>query len=772
MVGMVGMVGVVGFGSTGAAQDTVPDTGPPLDEVLLTDLGDGFELVEETNPASEAITRTFNGPAGWAFLAATEVGGPEGIGTAFAAFTSVQGQEFPPEPALDLAAWMVDPGEQPGADGITTLHFAGRNHLFMFALALTDASPTEATEATIALAREQVERDGGPPLEFVPVKHTADDTELLPYLLERPPDGFGLDGVALTLAGPDDVSNIAEGGSDVAGFLNDRAKTVVRAWGSDQLGVGLGITQYPYDIFAGVGLTNAGDHERVAVDPAALAALPDAVVFREPEDSTVGVAFRRGDILVTVLATYVTADAEATATELAIATANEVAARLPAGGTSPYEFPPPLSKLAGLAFTAGLVVVAVAGSRIVARLRARRIRKRWKTDTSSAALPAPAPDGTAVPLDADAANLRRRGHVVAAGQLVFILTGVLALAGDFAWTGVAVAIASLVAGLLFSRWWLRREHALLGPAAPPRAFRTPRPMGAVIGISAFAVLGAGAAFFLKGLRYMILKPSLAQLRWVDLFGISPRQVGVLFTVAGLVLVAFGAVLWRIARAVGRARVATVLHSDPRPPVLYLRSFGDDAVPLPIIASARRPLFEFFSIRGADPFEESVAWELDSYGPVIAVGRPGGSLSTLGAAREHLPSDAWHEQVADRMGQSGCIVLAPGETAGLAWELAQIVEGGHLGKTIFVFPPLAPSELARRWEHTAGILTAAGRSVGPLPVTFDTVHTVQIGGGDHVRATFASVRDEATYRTAVDRALEQPTGATPAATGAQPLQVRE
>ena len=244
---------------------------------------------------------------------------------------------------------------------------------------------------------------------------------------------------------------------------------------------------------------------------------------------------------------------------------------------------------------------------------------------------------------------------------------------------------------------------------------------------------------------------------------APRTVGYVFAVGGLLVTMLGAVLWRIARSLGRARVREVLRSDSRPPVLYLRSFGDDAVPLPIIASARRPLFELFSIRGADPFEECVAWELDSYGPVVSVGRPGGSLASLGTAREHLSNETWHGEISDRMRSAGSIALAPGETAGLAWELEEIVTGGHLRKTIFVFPPLAPSEIARRWTHTSNILRSAGAIVGDLPAPYGIVHTIQIGPDDRVRATCADTRDEATYRVSVDRALEA-AGVAPSSIG--------
>ena len=201
---------------------------------------------------------------------------------------------------------------------------------------------------------------------------------------------------------------------------------------------------------------------------------------------------------------------------------------------------------------------------------------------------------------------------------------------------------------------------------------------------------------------------------------------------------------------------SLLAARPPPSALYLRSFDDDSLPLPTIASARRPLFELFSLRGADPFEESVAWELNSYGPVVAVGRPGRSLATLGAAREHLPDETWRDQVATRMEEAGIIAVATGETDGLAWELGQVVSGGHLAKTFFVFPPVAPDALDRRWAHTTASLADHGLAVGPLPVPPSLIHTVRLTSDGTASVTYATRRDEATYRTAVDHALDPAT----------------
>ena len=108
-----------------------------------------------------------------------------------------------------------------------------------------------------------------------------------------------------------------------------------------------------------------------------------------------------------------------------------------------------------------------------------------------------------------------------------------------------------------------------------------------------------------------------------------------------------------------------------------------------------------------------------------------------------------------------IAIAIGETAGLAWELEHVVSRGHLAKTFFVFPPVDPADIGRRWEHTSASLAEAGQVVGSLPVALGLVHTVRIDADGTTTVTFARRRDEATYRTAVDRTLnpQSPAGAS-------------
>ena len=656
-----------------------------------------------------------------------------------------------PEPAFELGGWLVAPGGSPGDGGVSLLVVASRQHLFSFLFVQASGVELDGPALLVQLAERQIEAAGGGPVAPAPAApREVDDAELLAYLPEEPPPGYGLMEASLTLTGENELVTDGLSSPEAADFLNRRSKNVARVWGGDDLTVATGITEFPYEIFAAAAL---GDYSHLPLEPLAIDPLrlpPDAVTFDEPEKSQVGIVFRRGPRLVTVLSGYATADFRDAAVSLAVDQTDAVDALLPNGSTEPYEFPSPPSLVVGLGFTAALVTAAVAGSRAVAWRRARKVRRRWATADPPVALPAPgSPPVHVVDLDEDSAALRRSGRWVAGVQLLTVNIGVVALAGDFAVPGMVVAAIAFLTGLGFTHWWVRREQSLLGPSRTSRNFVLPRLPGVALGVVTFAVLGIGVSYLLKGIRYLILPPTLAHLRWSDLLGVAPRTVGVIFTLGGLAATFIGAGLFRLARRYGRNGAQRVLEADPRPPALYLRSFADDGLLLPTISTARRPIFELFSIRGADPFEEPVAWELDCYAPVVAIGRPGGSLRSLGAAREHLDQATWQAEIASRMQRAGLIVLAPGESAGVEWELGEIVRGNHLHKTIFVFPPVPPADLARRWANTVGHLRAAGAEVGAPSQKWSAIHTVRIGDTGALAVTVASTRDEATYRTAVD-----------------------
>lgn len=159
------------------------------------------------------------------------------------------------------------------------------------------------------------------------------------------------------------------------------------------------------------------------------------------------------------------------------------------------------------------------------------------------------------------------------------------------------------------------------------------------------------------------------------------------------------------------------------------------------------------MRGSDAFEESVAWELACYGPVLAIARPGRSHVSLGAARMHLGDDEWKAVISEQIAEAKVVVITIGRTSGLAWEISHIVQSGHLDKTVFVVPPVDPQEVQLRWDFIADTLASAG--AGKPALSADPACIVVVKVGDVAGATTAYCadrRDEATYRAAVTAVL--------------------
>ena len=96
-----------------------------------------------------------------------------------------------------------------------------------------------------------------------------------------------------------------------------------------------------------------------------------------------------------------------------------------------------------------------------------------------------------------------------------------------------------------------------------------------------------------------------------------------------------------------------------PPVLYLRSFEDDAT-----TSA---------FKGALTEEENLVRALAHIGPVVAIGKPGEELPLAGASRFYVPDDCWQERVAELVGRARLVVIRTGLSPGLMWELRTVLK---------------------------------------------------------------------------------------------------
>jgi hypothetical protein len=172
------------------------------------------------------------------------------------------------------------------------------------------------------------------------------------------------------------------------------------------------------------------------------------------------------------------------------------------------------------------------------------------------------------------------------------------------------------------------------------------------------------------------------------------QVGVLGLGA-----TFAVVRWSRRRAL--ASVPDLTAVDPRPPVVYLRSFAADRLSIPVVPTRHPTPFDTFipwHVNLEAPLEEIVAEALWRYGPVLAAAEPGAPSPPLGAARAQLDPDAWQQTLLQWMARAQLITVAVGRGPGLMWELARATELGLANRVLFVIPPPQRRPITTGWRR--------------------------------------------------------------------------
>jgi hypothetical protein len=119
-----------------------------------------------------------------------------------------------------------------------------------------------------------------------------------------------------------------------------------------------------------------------------------------------------------------------------------------------------------------------------------------------------------------------------------------------------------------------------------------------------------------------------------------------------------------------------LGTDPF--VLYLRSFVRDEDDYQLNSG-----FDL-SLTPDDP-EITLDKAFAGVMPVLAVGQPGETLPPLGAHRLYYDDDEWQEAVSLMIEHASLIVLRPGPSRAILWEVEHIVSMGHLQKLVLYAP---------------------------------------------------------------------------------------
>lgn len=134
-----------------------------------------------------------------------------------------------------------------------------------------------------------------------------------------------------------------------------------------------------------------------------------------------------------------------------------------------------------------------------------------------------------------------------------------------------------------------------------------------------------------------------------------------------------------ARLVGRPQADDVEARDPRPPIVLLRSFQDEL-------SAEHG----FSY---ERLEQTIERALAVYGPCVAAGTPG-RLAEGPFGRKYFGDEDWKEGLGEYLEEATLLVMIPGWTEGLKWEVEAIRQRGYLHKLLIIL--LAAEDDEDRW----------------------------------------------------------------------------
>lgn len=192
-------------------------------------------------------------------------------------------------------------------------------------------------------------------------------------------------------------------------------------------------------------------------------------------------------------------------------------------------------------------------------------------------------------------------------------------------------------------------------------------------------------------------------------------------------------------------IAEARCHDARPPVLLLRSFDAEGIPLERTGNLLRGFFH--ESERSFTFEEFLTTQLSRLGPIIAVGKPGESERPIGAARDYVLGDDWKAFVTTLMGEARVIAVVLGEGDGLRWECKHLQVWLSEGRrtVIAIAPPVEPAAVVGLWTSFAEAFPAA------VPLTTGvraSVLAARFTTGDAVALTVKS-RDQTAYLGALE-----------------------
>jgi hypothetical protein len=172
----------------------------------------------------------------------------------------------------------------------------------------------------------------------------------------------------------------------------------------------------------------------------------------------------------------------------------------------------------------------------------------------------------------------------------------------------------------------------------------------------------------------------------------------------------GFLYWRGRQYADKAVAGRVIR-DSKSDVLYLRAFGTDPSISEYMAWAAGGAG---LISGGLTDEEQLCEALQPFGHLLAIGKPGETLPTPGAARLYASDAEWKNVVIDQMQSARLVVIRAGTSEGLLWELKEAVQVVNPNKLLILI-------LKMRKKHYEGFRKEAEQIFN---ATFPKIHELK------------------------------------------------
>jgi hypothetical protein len=205
-------------------------------------------------------------------------------------------------------------------------------------------------------------------------------------------------------------------------------------------------------------------------------------------------------------------------------------------------------------------------------------------------------------------------------------------------------------------------------------------------------------------------------------------LGVLGAVLGVASIVAGHLAFHFGKRLAASYIwKPASPDDPRPPILFLRSFQDDQLdfglkPWDVVGR----WFALWSFRrNAD---EMMIDEVAQYGSVVALGRPGEKSAPFGALRHYSSHEDWQAIVTETARSAQAIVIAAGDSPGVLWEYELLTRERLLDRTLLLFRPTREGDDANERALSAFLGVAA------------TAAPVTAGAGRHLVALLRAGTD--------------------------------